>query len=135
MTAVSALEIKLKKFQSTCHIRGMTVFARYISAAALFQSTCHIRGMTGCPPDGSCTSHISIHMPHTWHDDCRNSLNNGIDISIHMPHTWHDCLHGLKFRLLIAISIHMPHTWHDAIARVCASPCCIYFNPHATYVA
>ena len=33
---------------------------------------------------------ISIHMPHTWHDDNAvvNALQN--NISIHMPHTWHD---------------------------------------------
>ena len=44
------------------------VFARYISAAALFQSTCHIRGMTIEKYDLALACIISIHMPHTWHD-------------------------------------------------------------------
>ena len=37
-----------------------------------FQSTCHIRGMTIAPEIGSMRLKISIHMPHTWHDSNDN---------------------------------------------------------------
>ena len=82
------------RFQSTCHIRGMTSSAvRSTTLLSTFQSTCHIRGMTrrGFPRFGSCV--ISIHMPHTWHDvpDSRPRSTDTL-ISIHMPHTWHDFL-------------------------------------------
>ena len=55
---------------------------------------------------------ISIHMPHTWHDEEPVYMVYHWYISIHMPHTWHD----LFLRLPLgkpSISIHMPHTWHD----------------------
>ncbi len=124
------------KFQSTCHIRGMTAFAFTVSQFFQFQSTCHIRGMTlDHLVVADSAAGISIHMPHTWHDgrssrkrstSCsfqstchirgmtaqRVILEKCTFISIHMPHTWHDdavCLrHGVQ-----VISIHMPHTWHD----------------------
>ena len=45
--------------------------------ATIFQSTCHIRGMTV----GQCCflllRFISIHMPHTWHDGAGPSLPSG----------------------------------------------------------
>ena len=54
-------------------------------------------------------------------------------ISIHMPHTWHDDFvrYGSQTP---AISIHMPHTWHDR-NRSFSVPAVCHFNPHATYVA
>ena len=57
---------------------------------------------------------ISIHMPHTWHDDSAVLLGIlFIPISIHMPHTWHDTEVPVMLTLVKIISIHMPHTWHD----------------------
>ena len=38
------------------------------SMVSLFQSTCHIRGMTVWTLRIFADKHISIHMPHTWHD-------------------------------------------------------------------
>ena len=54
-------------------------------------------------------------------------------ISIHMPHTWHDEADRLT-RTIAQISIHMPHTWHDSIQLFHTQPLS-NFNPHATYVA
>ena len=54
-------------------------------------------------------------------------------ISIHMPHTWHDLVQP-GVHCIISISIHMPHTWHDAVLRSILWSA-LYFNPHATYVA
>ena len=55
-------------------------------------------------------------------------------ISIHMPHTWHDDLERDVLTDGVNISIHMPHTWHDKSAPVFLFPP-EDFNPHATYVA
>ena len=38
---------------------------------SVFQSTCHIRGMTLIAAATSDCFNISIHMPHTWHDRLR----------------------------------------------------------------
>ena len=54
---------------------------------------------------------ISIHMPHTWHDEGQRRVADEIGISIHMPHTWHD----------VSPARQMPREFD--------------FNPHATYVA
>ena len=54
-------------------------------------------------------------------------------ISIHMPHTWHDELEKSIIRTSL-ISIHMPHTWHDIFLKA-HDIFAYYFNPHATYVA
>ena len=123
-------------FQSTCHIRGMTHLSNcHRNKKILFQSTCHIRGMTDCIESVKLVVKISIHMPHTWHDQvgncplhrectfqstchirgmtlcaCTSAVHNLI--SIHMPHTWHDVV-KLTLRRGLFISIHMPHTWHD----------------------
>ena len=111
MTDLNLRHLAPKAFQSTCHIRGMTQRCRTCSKACIFQSTCHIRGMTLRTTAGDDAVNISIHMPHTWHD---NKLDRrAMD----------------KF-----ISIHMPHTWHDARDRT-RSPSPLDFNPHATYVA
>ena len=77
-------------FQSTCHIRGMTSCAHGVSARLLFQSTCHIRGMTSAQHRSGLRNSISIHMPHTWHDWETEMAQAIKQISIHMPHTWHD---------------------------------------------
>ena len=101
-----------------------------------FQSTCHIRGMTIGVVRLSPVYNISIHMPHTWHDgagrvwsrchrpfqstchirgmtpDVQEAIDT-VQISIHMPHTWHDGIARNSFHPR-TISIHMPHTWHDA---------------------
>ena len=76
---------------------------------------------------------ISIHMPHTWHDDTVISALSMQPISIHMPHTWHD-LHYHVNQPPHLISIHMPHTWHDVLSSS-RKFLISYFNPHATYVA
>ena len=56
-----------------------------------FQSTCHIRGMTIIARIDKIRRRISIHMPHTWHDAiCMVGMSGRLSISIHMPHTWHD---------------------------------------------
>ena len=70
-----------KGFQSTCHIRGMTMVWTMTTAGSAFQSTCHIRGMTlALQGDLHLFVHISIHMPHTWHDvlahDVAESVGN-----------------------------------------------------------
>ena len=59
----------------------------------------------------SIRDYISIHMPHTWHDDVHDIQPYDMDISIHMPHTWHDETD------LYEVTAHRD------------------FNPHATYVA
>ena len=104
---------RIRLFQSTCHIRGMT--RRSVSCALLvfpFQSTCHIRGMTELRARSIGAFVISIHMPHTWHDRAMLYGDWDVFISIHMPHTWHD--DWRKERAEVGeISIHMPHTWHD----------------------
>ena len=110
----------------------VNTFAFY-SAIRKFQSTCHIRGMTITEFFDHLGRVISIHMPHTWHDPTLVCPFFNFIISIHMPHTWHDvCLQPCRARF--RISIHMPHTWHDGLPlRLCAlRP---NFNPHATYVA
>ena len=56
------------RFQSTCHIRGMTLTGVIRLWYMLFQSTCHIRGMTASNRLRYRQTDISIHMPHTWHD-------------------------------------------------------------------
>ena len=136
----------------------MTSGAAIAGAKSKFQSTCHIRGMTAKLRDDLRKVYISIHMPHTWHDSSQRLSCNPSRISIHMPHTWHDTKirvvtpHWVQFqstchirgmtlitwnvspplmsfqstchirgmtnvnRVCIdrnAISIHMPHTWHD----------------------
>ena len=210
------------KFQSTCHIRGMTISRTRRIVAYSFQSTCHIRGMTSRGRYHRPPAPISIHMPHTWHDyaawaDAVRKIfqstchirgmthdekhpDDVATISIHMPHTWHDhtsfrprhslifqstChIRGMTIRttpaspakgfqstchirgmtmvwtmttagsafqstchirgmtlalqgdlhLFVHISIHMPHTWHDVLAHDVAESVG-NFNPHATYVA
>ena len=123
------------RFQSTCHIRGMTSSAvRSTTLLSTFQSTCHIRGMTGriLPfrrrPRFQSTCHIrgmtfasrSAFLSSVFQSTCHIrgmtdpyiELGEKIAISIHMPHTWHDraMLYG---DWDVFISIHMPHTWHD----------------------
>ena len=100
----------------------------------LFQSTCHIRGMTLVLGLQSASSSISIHMPHTWHD------NNSVHL-IHPPFVFQSTCHirGMTYALLLLhvqpwISIHMPHTWHD-IHEWNLLWLYLNFNPHATYVA
>ena len=145
-----------KSFQSTCHIRGMTIRTSATRLPRIFQSTCHIRGMTVNATAVAERLAISIHMPHTWHDHYGNmEPYDYYDISIHMPHTWHDAL-PMRYNRRIEfqstchirgmtrparvkqhsnnISIHMPHTWHDRKARS-LSQYVRHFNPHATYVA
>ena len=122
------------RFQSTCHIRGMTCVCVLLSRTLVFQSTCHIRGMTFFCPAGLVQPLISIHMPHTWHDGKTRRVEEMPEISIHMPHTWHDDVRTLREGADFFISIHMPHTWHDAVLRSILWSA-LYFNPHATYVA
>ena len=55
-------------------------------------------------------------------------------ISIHMPHTWHDNPQCSNYKQVVKISIHMPHTWHDRWLYLDLSGQA-HFNPHATYVA
>ena len=98
-----------------------------------FQSTCHIRGMTTDQGFMRVLFVISIHMPHTWHDGCELARRPYAFISIHMPHTWHDNEGGI-YDDTAYISIHMPHTWHDGSSRVVRFSSS-NFNPHATYVA
>ncbi len=63
----------------------------YLPIYSRFQSTCHIRGMTLREARQIQDSRISIHMPHTWHDAiCMVGMSGRLSISIHMPHTWHD---------------------------------------------
>ena len=84
-----------------------------LSRSRIFQSTCHIRGMTHLLGHICVQLVISIHMPHTWHDDVIGRPNlSDESISIHMPHTWHDALDPRKIRSSADISIHMPHTCH-----------------------
>ena len=45
-----------------------TVIAAAVVVRAKFQSTCHIRGMTIPHLLSAVLLRISIHMPHTWHD-------------------------------------------------------------------
>ena len=81
---------------------------------SIFQSTCHIRGMTLTTAYFFNFRYISIHMPHTWHDGANYAKRNFCSIiSIHMPHTWHDAFVVVKAVVIVQISIHMPHTWHD----------------------
>ena len=126
------------RFQSTCHIRGMTskyqdelnlmvisihmphtwhdaVPARHIAIISKFQSTCHIRGMT-------CTRSAKPQPHKLFQSTCHIRgmtllmplhMRNGV-ISIHMPHTWHDHYALVNRHSRGCISIHMPHTWHDA---------------------
>ena len=123
------------RFQSTCHIRGMTSCSRSVAIPFEFQSTCHIRGMTlhglvDAPLHGG----ISIHMPHTWHDGPSLFASVSGSISIHMPHTWHD-------RKAVPVPPSVPifqSTCH--IRGMTSGGAGIYprhadFNPHATYVA
>ena len=84
----------------------------YLPIYSRFQSTCHIRGMTLAKTIEDYIRNISIHMPHTWHDALKDLEARGVVISIHMPHTWHDVVRGQQ-NTLVLISIHMPHTWHD----------------------
>ena len=99
-----------------------------------FQSTCHIRGMTVFMHSQMQMRTISIHMPHTWHDLLATRQNGVIIISIHMPHTWHDVFFCPAALIQALISIHMPHTWHDRYLLQYRTDC-DNFNPHATYVA
>ena len=62
---------RARAFQSTCHIRGMTIPEGFRPQHGIFQSTCHIRGMTLSLQASAAAYQISIHMPHTWHDDSR----------------------------------------------------------------
>ena len=101
------------RFQSTCHIRGMTSSAvRSTTLLSTFQSTCHIRGMTGriLPfrrrPRFQSTCHIrgmtfasrSAFLSSVFQSTCHirgmteqaQVALNAVAISIHMPHTWHD---------------------------------------------
>ena len=135
MTVCTRPEGATVGFQSTCHIRGMTISALadqqsfYISihmphtwhdalrsgfraVPAEFQSTCHIRGMTHRHPVGDGTGQFQS----TCHIRGMTSGKRGcwlvLTISIHMPHTWHDVLFFFLYPCDV-ISIHMPHTWHD----------------------
>ena len=106
------------RFQSTCHIRGMTSSAvRSTTLLSTFQSTCHIRGMTANRAIMQGDAKISIHMPHTWHDLACFHVVPLVLISIHMPHTWHDVPDSRPRSTDTLISIHMPHTWHDFLCR------------------
>ena len=124
----------LSTFQSTCHIRGMTGRILPFRRRPRFQSTCHIRGMTANRAIMQGDAKISIHMPHTWHDLACFHVVPLVLISIHMPHTWHDVPDSRPRSTDTLISIHMPHTWHDA-PWVSAFRFLRDFNPHATYVA
>ena len=104
------------------------------SSMILFQSTCHIRGMTLRGHSRSAPGHhFNPHATYVaWPPPVRQ-IRQAMTISIHMPHTWHDGICKIHFRSRF-ISIHMPHTWHDR-ASVRARLRSGYFNPHATYVA
>ena len=92
----------IKLFQSTCHIRGMTPETDPYGLVTKFQSTCHIRGMTGTDVKPDVKPGISIHMPHTWHDvQLQTSRGRCSPISIHMPHTWHDIINADFLRFVI----------------------------------
>ena len=78
--------------------------------------------------------HISIHMPHTWHDVFAAQR---LIVRMIFQSTCH--IRGMTAqevldRVQMEISIHMPHTWHDLQATVKTSGR-RHFNPHATYVA
>ena len=77
---------------------------------------------------------ISIHLPHTWHD------NRACGAKTHHNRFQSTChIRGMTTKKVKKftvgnISIHMPHTWHDTILKS-SWPSLCYFNPHATYVA
>ena len=123
-----------KTFQSTCHIRGMTIRCRVLRAGKIISihmpHTWHDHQQHALFVVGG----ISIHMPHTWHDSAALPVCSPTAISIHMPHTWHDRRCARRGRSRPSISIHMPHTWHDQNQSRFLPPA-FYFNPHATYVA
>ena len=85
----------------------------YLPIYSRFQSTCHIRGMTLLFNSATAAEGISIHMPHTWHDTCCRTYAQ----TVRFQSTCH--IRGMTHRLLAPadkhlISIHMPHTWHDS---------------------
>ena len=51
------------RFQSTCHIRGMTYPTCFLLYFCVFQSTCHIRGMTS----GSAVRPTNLQLQSTCH--------------------------------------------------------------------
>ena len=108
----------IKLFQSTCHIRGMTPETDPYGLVTKFQSTCHIRGMTGTDVKPDVKPGISIHMPHTWHDPRplrSRPVSPIFQSTCHIRGMTPDDSHRFTKG---AISIHMPHTWHDEAGRV-----------------
>ena len=143
------------RFQSTCHIRGMTCSRPKLSSAFGFQSTCHIRGMTvSChlhPP----RNHFNPHATYVaWHQPLSRKhrlanfnphatyvawpLNKQQEVSMNwFQSTCH--IRGMtriRRRPLVPLGYFNPHATYVAWLRAYnAEQRHRNFNPHATYVA